>query len=100
MLIREHPGNPRAARLERDQLHNQKSQDLLDPWWGMNWLKERGDELENTVAKSKGKIKAPKKVSKQLQKEASIAKREVVQLAAVVADAEGTCRTAAATSKA
>ena len=74
--IRLLPGHPRAGRLDREQLHDRKSQDFIDRWSGIDWLKGRVEELE--------------KVTENLQKEAAIAKQEVVRLTGVVGEAQKT----------
>ena len=79
------PGHPRAGRLDREQLHDRRSQDFIDWWSAIDWLKGRVEELE--------------KVTKKLDKEAAIAKQEVVRLTGVVGEAQKTATQAVEESK-
>ena len=62
--IRVLPAHPRAGRLDREQLHDRKFQDFIERWSAIDSIKERVEELV--------------KVIKKLEKEAAIAKQEVV----------------------
>ena len=85
MRIRVFLGHPRAAKLDRDQLRGHKSQDFIDRWAAIHWLDGRLEELG--------------KVTKKLEKEAAIAKGEVVRLSGVVGEAQKTPIQAAEESK-
>ena len=64
MRIRVHPGHPRAAQLDQDQLRGHKSQDFIDLLSAIIWLEKRVEEQEN--------------VTKKCEKEVAIAKEEFV----------------------
>ena len=83
--IRVLPGHPRAERLDQEQLHNRKSQGFIERWSAIVRIKERVEELE--------------KVIKKLEKEAAIAKQEVVRLTGVVGEAPKTSTQAVEESK-
>ena len=85
MRIRVLPGHPRAGRLDREQLHDRKSQDFIERWSAIDWLKGRVEKL--------------KKVTKKLEKEAAIAKQELVRLTGVLGEAQKTATQAVEESK-
>ena len=64
VCIRVHPGHPRAAQLDQNQLRGHQSQDFIDLLSAIIWLKERVEEQE--------------KVRKKFEKEVAIAKEEVL----------------------
>ena len=64
MCIRVHPGHPRAAQLDQDQLRGHKSQDFIDLLSAIIWLK--------------GGVEEQEKVTKKFKKEVAIAKEEVL----------------------
>ena len=49
--IRVLPGHPRAGRLDREQLHDRKSQDCIDRWSAIDWVKGRVIDLEKVTRK-------------------------------------------------